>query len=322
MTLSEPCGVQVNKQRRALMFYLDLALKLKRTLVLPRIRLLRRVDGRPRNDLPARYQRWGDFFDVDALSKVHHVMELEEYLQLAPVQSLHVRIDHNGCPESAAVEVDFNGLAVHAAKSVCAAGMQYDAARLAAADTAQHESLAFSNSVDQLGLGPALKLRPYVRFVDSVYETAAEFTRRHFAGKPFLSIHWRRTDFLAVRKTQPGVLQSADDLVRHATRVMQQHGLEHVYLATDSDDMAELKIVEEALRPVRYTSQRSTLRQRTELANVEIAICAMAAHFLGTRTSSFTLAIAEERTAIFGHAPATATEMGMLQKMTAPKEEL
>ena len=34
---------QVNKQRRALMFYLDLAMRLKRTLVLPRTRLVRRV---------------------------------------------------------------------------------------------------------------------------------------------------------------------------------------------------------------------------------------------------------------------------------------
>ena len=34
---------QLNKQRRALMFYLDLAMKLKRTLVLPRPRLLRRL---------------------------------------------------------------------------------------------------------------------------------------------------------------------------------------------------------------------------------------------------------------------------------------
>ena len=47
---------------------------------------------------------------------------------------------------------------------------------------------------------------------------------------------------------------------------------------------------------------------------MEIAICAMAAHFLGTKTSSFTLAIQEERIAIFGHAPATSVEMDDLPK--------
>ena len=35
----------MNKQRRALMFYLDLAMTLKRTLVLPRPRLLN-LDGK------------------------------------------------------------------------------------------------------------------------------------------------------------------------------------------------------------------------------------------------------------------------------------
>ena len=55
---------------------------------------------------------------------------------------------------------------------------------------------------------------------------------------------------------------------------------------------------------------------KADTANVEIAICAMAARFLGTKTSSFTLAISEERQSVFGHAADTNEEMGEL-----PKEE-
>ena len=54
----------------------------------------------------------------------------------------------------------------------------------------------------------------------------------------------------------------------------------------------------------------STRVAKTLAANVEIAICAMASRFLGTRTSSFTLAILEERGAVFGHAAESGGEMG------------
>jgi hypothetical protein len=57
------------------------------------------------------------------------------------------------------------------------------------------------------------------------------------------------------------------------------------------------------------------------MANVEITICAMAAYFLGTKSSSFTLAISEERTAIFQHAPETTAEMDALPSTQKEKAE-
>ena len=50
---------QLNKQRRALMFYLDLAMKTKRVLVLPRARLLRRK-GLGQFHPNADYVSWGE----------------------------------------------------------------------------------------------------------------------------------------------------------------------------------------------------------------------------------------------------------------------
>ena len=305
---------QVNKQRRALMFYLDLAMKLKRTLVLPRTRLVRRI-GRGSQFAPeAEYVSWGELFNVSALSKLHPVVELEQFVELHGPVSLQVKIDHKGCPESGTEDASFNGMRVAVLRSVCGAGVQYDVSRLLGSEMAGHSSIAFSRAVDQLQMGQALKLRPHVRFEEGIYSEAAAFVARQFGGQPFISIHWRRTDFLQVRASQPGVLQSAADLVAHVRRLQQLHGVKHVYLATDSDDERELAVVREALGPARYTpaSPAVALRSRTILANVEIVVCAMAAHFLGTKTSSFTLAISEERAAIFGHAPSTTTEMGPL----------
>ena len=94
---------QVNKQRRALMFYLHLAAQLKRTLVLPRVRLLRRMKGdRVAFHPVAEYARYADLFNTSALSKLHPVIELDDFLKLphdGPPISLLTRIDHQGCPD-------------------------------------------------------------------------------------------------------------------------------------------------------------------------------------------------------------------------------
>ena len=60
-----------------------------------------------------------------------------------------------------------------------------------------------------------------------------------------------------------------------------------------------------------------TLAARADAANVEITISAMAVGFLGTQTSSFSLAIVEERSAIFGKPASSAGEMDKL----APAKE-
>ena len=70
------------------------------------------------------------------------------------------------------------------------------------------------------------------------------------------------------------------------------------------------------------------LRTRVDVANVEVAICAMADQFLGTKTSSFTLAIVEERQAIFRKPKESGAEMGALPalnsaaSMPSKKDEL
>ena len=171
-----------------------------------------------------------------------------------------------------------------------------------------------------------LPLRPYVRYADAVYDAAAAFVRDAFNGQPFVAIHWRRTDFLHVRTQHEHALQSAPMLIRHARAVMRAHAIRHVYLATDSDDKAELDAVNAALQPKRYQDVLRTpavnLHAKTVLANIEIAICAMGARFLGTRTSSFTLAIVEERQAVFGHPPETGVEMGAPPEEDLGKDEL
>ena len=177
----------------------------------------------------------------------------------------------------------------------------------------QHvKSIAFSQSVNQMHPAQSIQLRPWVRFEQGVYDAAAAFVAKTFGTEPFVAIHWRRTDFLTARP-KPGVLQSPAELMRHARALMKQHGVTRVYLATDNTDGGEMARVNAGLQPTRLESPAEaaeSLRARAVHANVEIAICAMADYFLGTQTSSFSLAITEERQAVFGHAAATGADMG------------
>jgi len=229
-----------------------------------------------------------------------------------------VQIDHQPCAGGGRGTVDFNGLkGVIVGRFQCSAGLQYDGNALARLD--ELPSIGFANSVDQMSPQQALPLRAYVKYEKSVYEAAAAFVEAEFGKKPFVALHWRRTDFLQVRRSQPGVLQSAQDLVRHARSLMARARTDLVYLATDSDNADELEYVRSNLKPARYTPSLAAgdLRARTVAANVEIVICAMADQFMGTKTSSFTLAINEERMAIFAKSPESSGEMDRL-KMAAP----
>ena len=303
---------QVNKQRRALMFFLDLALKLKRTLVLPRARVLRRTNLRGGFDPKAEYVRMGELLNLSALRQLHPVMELEDYLAEHAEFDQHTSMGHGGCVNNDAPStVGFSGLQVRAAKSTCEPMLPH---QLPAMIKLHHvKSIAFSQSVNQMHPAQAIQLRPWVRFEQGVYDAAAAFVAKTFGAEPFVAIHWRRTDFLTARP-KPGVLQSPAELMRHARALMKQHGVTRVYLATDNTDGGEMARVNAGLQPTRLEAPAEaaeSLRARAVHANVEIAICAMADYFLGTQTSSFSLAITEERQAVFGHAAATGAEMGL-----------
>ena len=224
-------------------------------------------------------------------------------------------------PTAEAHTVHFNGLQVGVKRSLCEGTLRYN---LRAMRTVSDASVAFLGSPDQAPASVVMPLRPYVRYEQSIYDAARDFVQTTFGDERFVAIHWRRTDFLRARSTQPGVLQSADAVVTHARRLMAKHGLRRVYLATDSDNPAELAVVTAQLQPARFERAQATgeLRAQATLANVEMAICGMASFFLGTKTSSYTLAITEERQAVFGHAPGTASEMGPLPIGSTHKEEL
>ena len=315
---------QFNKQRRALVFFLALAQKTNRTLVVPRARF-----GLPTSPKKA-YQPLQNILNLSHLNQhFHPVQDLDSHL-LKHDASVSVLIPQgtsctNLQPRS---QVDFNGLKLTAARVQCEKHLEHNVERMRAM---LDESIAFSNVLNQHSRAASLAIRPNVRFVRDLYDEAAAYVERTFGGESFLAVHWRRTDFLQVRRTQPGVLVGVKQLVLHAQRVMDEKGLKFLYLATDSQDGEELRHLYTKIQFKRLDHKPSpsqSLINVGKTANLEIIICSMANLFLGTQTSSFTLTILEERTSVFGHSPETGIEMGkenvenLLKAQPSPREEL
>jgi len=303
------------------MFFLDLAMKTKRVLVLPRARILQRLPSGGFDAKAETYVRWHELFNVSTLNRIHPAIGLDQFIEQHGAVSTVYNIDEACKPRAEAHRVKFNGLMLRVQQSRCEGTVRYNVRAVLALGDA---SIAFLNTPDQAAPSTVAPLRPYVRYEQSIYDTARDFVQRTFGTEPFVAIHWRRTDFLRVRTTQPGVLQSADDVVTHARQLMARHGIKKVYLATDSDDAAELAVVTAQLQPARFERAWAAegLQAKAALANVEIAICGMASFFLGTKTSSYTLAIVEERQAVFGFAADTASNMDTPPVRATDKQEL
>lgn len=68
--------------------------------------------------------------------------------------------------------------------------------------------------------------------------------QRKFGAEEFLGVHWRRGDFVYLR--QPDVVKRADEVAPRIQKLLQDHGLSRVFLATGPDttptDVEELRV--------------------------------------------------------------------------------
>ena len=320
----------LHEQQGVLLFFLDLAMALGRTLVLPRCRLRRLLaDGSP--SAQPEFVPWSELFDLATLSALHPAIPLESFVAShGRVDLLAVAAPESCAPTSRMVERDFNGLpALPVMRSEC--GVQRSAAALR---SLSHGAIGFVGSTELLGEGRAAQLRPHVRFERAVYAEAASFVRLRFNERPFVAVHWgvarqglaaahagaeaaaAEAVTEAVAGGAPSAPQSsAHDVARHSRRLMKRHGVRRAFLVTDCDANAELAQLHAKLQPVRYARAGAgaggvpRLRQLVASEHVEIVVCAMADYFLGTHASRFTAAVLEERTTTFGLDAATADEM-------------
>ena len=177
-------SASLDQQQATLLFFLDLAITLGRTLVLPRCRLRRLLpSGEPAAD--ATLIPWSDLFDLTTLAELHPAVPIDSFVASHGRLDLLTSASADGCSTSAAA-VEFNGLAaLPVTRSECA--VRHSAAALR---SRAEVAIAFVGSSDALDASRDRELRTHIRFARSVYAEAAAFVRERFAGQPFASVHW------------------------------------------------------------------------------------------------------------------------------------
>lgn len=335
----------LSKQQKALLFFLRLAMMLGNVLVLPRCHLLSR-HASVQNHREAMgksaervFVRWSHMYNLTALQALHPVVELSSagFPQDATLARYFWISDTCSRDHMSSVRGGerFNGVWLHARVSSCTRDLQHSLPSLYRMRQTS-ESIAFANSHDELPPESLPQLRPFVRFTNPVYATAAAFVHRHFGTTPFLAMHWRRGDFVGLRPAT--FVHDARRVVGQVRALQARLGvrMSGLFLATDAPPAdAELRELRKALQPVRVRAadvtgvlpreanevyaadggggsggvRRVAVPRDAALAIVEMAVCAMAPYFLGSAASTFSDAILEERLFVFGHDSGTGGEM-------------
>jgi len=316
---------QLNKQRRALFFYMRLARSLNRVLLLPRVSMVRKnpqawmgkgLGSGSWIDLSAtEFLSLSEVYNVSLLSKFVEVAELADVWSLAShtvpdstpmpeaegdrvIDVLFHSMGRTPCEPESNVVTTFNGVpGVLVKSSACSSPKTSSAAGVV--PHAHAQVIAYADVFDQVPEMQAKPLAPYLRFVDTIYDEARSFVDEAFGGEPFIAVHWRRADFKLTRAARDDVLLDSRKLVERIKHAMQERGVRHVYIATDATEEADLELLRRELGYRSYDSipnpNEPNLVKAMRVANIEIAICALSVYFLGTRTSNFSATIREER---------------------------
>ncbi|CAK8690674.1 GDP-fucose protein O-fucosyltransferase 2-like [Clavelina lepadiformis] len=113
-------------------------------------------------------------------------------------------------------------------------------------------------------------------------------------GGPYIALHYRRKDFLHVRKEGvPSILRVAEQL----NQLMKKYKVKKVFVASDGtkEEMEELKSLVPGM--VMYTPTKEKLKalKMGGVAIIDQIICSHAKYFIGSKESTFSFRIQEER---------------------------
>tara|TARA_Y100001938_G_scaffold134295_1_gene194571 strand:- start:391 stop:1203 length:813 start_codon:yes stop_codon:yes gene_type:complete len=133
-----------------------------------------------------------------------------------------------------------------------------------------------------------MKYRKYIKFQNRYYKDVDNFLKNK---EPFISIHWRQSDFLKIR---PHVLMSKEELVEDTLKKLKKYNVNKVYISTDSKDVGVLEYLHSNLPTFEYKSNIPNITD-VEFAILESIMCSKGKFFTGSDTSLFSIYILGER---------------------------
>ena len=140
-----------------------------------------------------------------------------------------------------------------------------------------------------------------MKFAADLVEEADRFIR-DVIKKPYLAVHMRRGDFLFSKRD---AVPTIDHMASQIKDLMAEYGVKHVFIATDvrNEDAEYRLLFQKKMKFYRYPNGKGIenplysqpLYGEGQRAIIEQIICTKAKVFIGTRDSTFTFRINEER---------------------------
>ena len=114
------------------------------------------------------------------------------------------------------------------------------------------------------------------------------------SGGPYIAAHLRRKDFLYARKDSvPSIAKTAEEL----KALMKQHNVDKVFVASDGtkEEMKELKSLLPEMIMYKPSKEQRKKFKMGGIAIIDQIICSHAKYFTGTKESTFSFRIQDER---------------------------
>mmetsp|Transcript_15339 Transcript_15339/g.23225 ORF Transcript_15339/g.23225 Transcript_15339/m.23225 type:complete len:193 (+) Transcript_15339:791-1369(+) len=124
---------------------------------------------------------------------------------------------------------------------------------------------------------------------ENIRSTADRWVENHL-HRPYLALHVRRGDFVAYARKD--TTPELENVGRTINALVKEHQFKSVFVATDATK--DEKVALSQISPI-VTFFRYDLGHPGVNALVEQWVCAVGDHFVGTKTSRFSLNIQEER---------------------------
>jgi len=138
----------------------------------------------------------------------------------------------------------------------------------------------------------AMGLRESMLFSKEIRKRADNFISSQLGGRPYVSAHCRRTDFLRVHETRT---PDASNIAKKLNALLEQQGISQVFVATDAPQDLKNDLQDQVKGTVHFFEPPKPFDHPGKQSCAEMWIAARADFFIGTIRSRFTTHIRMER---------------------------
>ena len=294
---------QFFKQIRGLYYYLDFAKQINYTLVLPKMRFLKKDNN---NDIidprVHEYVSFDEYFNIDDINQGNYkTITIEEFEKLnIPIDYLYFEnteyfTDNNELYTQKDIsllnnnKVLFSDITLHYKNFI-----HKDMNKVDFRSMFINSVLAFKGVFFQPTTIEPMHIINILNVKYKYYDYVIKLIQNQNVDK-YIALHYRQSDFLKKRINRSDVLKDVDYLIKTCKEYMKQYDISNVYIATDSKDEHLLTRLKNELPLFFINEYHDGITDEKNLHITEACICINSNIFIGTNSSCYSTFITSKR---------------------------